>query len=439
MYNLKLGLVLIITFVVSSKQNAYAQINGTGLKFATPEEVRMITDAGVPYSGKFLPNSVDLSNKMPPPGNQGSQNSCAAWAVGYALKSYEVFVKRKGNYFQTLNDGSVVVNADKVFSPSFIYNQLNNGYDGGISLPSALNLLIKTGDVPWSEMPYDEKNFVSQPSKEILNDALKYRSQSIEKIDVNDEINIKAQLNAGFPIVVGLSVDGAFINGRLGLKRGKYVWDHYEDNQRSAHAVVIIGYDDYMNAYKIINSWGTRWANSGYCWISYPQFKIATRECYIAKDSDWKDFEEEKTNVNDRRTVFSEKYFIKKEYVNTNSFVNGDQGLLVSDDISIYTNPGHHFYMSMSIFMLANNKGYPIRSSNFFYADIKGNIATYSPISTIPVDGVNNLKISLFIPYNAIHFDGHNRQIDLGYQTALWIDNYVVVYGPMHSLKWLVQ
>ena len=36
-----------------------------------------------------LPERVDLSANMPPVGDQGTQGSCVAWAVGYALKSYQ--------------------------------------------------------------------------------------------------------------------------------------------------------------------------------------------------------------------------------------------------------------------------------------------------------------------------------------------------------------
>src|SRR5438477_2004897 len=36
----------------------------------------------------FLPPSADLSNLMPLPGNQGRLGSCAAWATGYAARSY---------------------------------------------------------------------------------------------------------------------------------------------------------------------------------------------------------------------------------------------------------------------------------------------------------------------------------------------------------------
>ena len=40
-----------------------------------------------PYRA-FLPVSVDLSYRIPDPGNQGSLGACTAWAVAYAARSY---------------------------------------------------------------------------------------------------------------------------------------------------------------------------------------------------------------------------------------------------------------------------------------------------------------------------------------------------------------
>ena len=35
----------------------------------------------------FLPVAVDLSDRMPPVGDQGGLGSCGAWAVAYAARS----------------------------------------------------------------------------------------------------------------------------------------------------------------------------------------------------------------------------------------------------------------------------------------------------------------------------------------------------------------
>lgn len=108
-----------------------------------------------------LPSSIDLSSQMPPVGNQGRQNSCVAWATGYAIKSYLLknngqstsydppFAGGKGNY---------------VFSPAFIYNQQNGGEDKGLYYYKTMEFLKSNGVAPWSSMPYTDKDYLSQPS-----------------------------------------------------------------------------------------------------------------------------------------------------------------------------------------------------------------------------------------------------------------------------------
>ena len=39
--------------------------------------------------------------------------------------------------------------------------------------------------------------------------------------------------------------------------------------------MLVVGYDDDMNAFKVVNSWGKGWGNDGFVWIDYKAFKEA--------------------------------------------------------------------------------------------------------------------------------------------------------------------
>ncbi|MCK5684281.1 hypothetical protein KAJ27_09165, partial [bacterium] len=39
--------------------------------------------------------------------------------------------------------------------------------------------------------------------------------------------------------------------------------------QHARHAMLVVGYDDYMQAFLIMNSWGKNWGKNGYCWVDY--------------------------------------------------------------------------------------------------------------------------------------------------------------------------
>lgn len=74
-------------------------------------------------SSLSLPASVDLTNQFPSVADQGYLGSCVAFAVGYALKTYQEGLDWSWN-IQTINH---------IFSPAYIYNQIHadNSASGG--------------------------------------------------------------------------------------------------------------------------------------------------------------------------------------------------------------------------------------------------------------------------------------------------------------------
>jgi hypothetical protein len=54
----------------------------------------------------------------------------------------------------------------------------------------------------------------------------------------------------------------------------------------SGHAVALVGYDDNRGAFKLRNSWGRRYGDNGYAWISYSDFRTYCRAAYSSMDAD---------------------------------------------------------------------------------------------------------------------------------------------------------
>ncbi len=201
-----------------------AQQFPTGLKPIDPEVLAKMPKAAMPFSGKELPRAVDLSDKMPPPGQQGMQNSCVAWSIAYAVKSYQEKLEEGNEYFR---GGSLNLNA--VFSPAYIYNQANNGRDGGLTFPEALNLLLEQGASKMSVMPYNETDYLTRPTPQQIAQAKNYKIAKWDAVEFKtpnpqDRINnVKTMLNAGLPVMIGASVDQAFNqDGMTGMK--PYIW-----------------------------------------------------------------------------------------------------------------------------------------------------------------------------------------------------------------------
>ncbi len=247
---------------------------GLGLAFATPAQLRGIPLAHAPFAGAALPASVDLSADMPPPGRQGTQNSCIGWAIAYALKSYQEKIEEGSSY---VSGGRL--DGNRIFSPSFIYNQCNGGRNVPIIFPDAFNILSEQGAASWADMPYKNEDFVSQPSPAVRQRAGRYKIDYYRTVNIQDPKEVKAQLHARFPVMIGANVDEAFIHHPAGK-----IWNSI-GTTIGGHAMVVVGYDDAKRAFKLMNSWGTQWADGGYCWVDYEHFRLVVTEGYVAHDA----------------------------------------------------------------------------------------------------------------------------------------------------------
>jgi surface protein len=235
--------------------------------------------------GHELPSSIDLSSKMPPVRNQGKQNSCVGWAVGYYLKSYQEHLDQQSKY-------GVDANHSGAYSPAFIYNITKDGNscEAGSSIASALSILSDIGIASWEAMPYNQNSCDSLPSPDAINEARCAKVSQFQRFNLSSPIKphtleeMKYQLFLNNPIVIALYPYQDFIKPKQ--YNGEYYFKEYNANESvaMAHAVVVVGYDENKNAFKIVNSWGKTWGNEGYLWIDYNIFAKIVFEAYIAKD-----------------------------------------------------------------------------------------------------------------------------------------------------------
>jgi C1A family cysteine protease len=213
-----------------------------------------------------LPARVDMSAYFPAPGDQGRQNSCVAWAAAY-VRAYE----ERARLGALAYPDSV-----PLFSPSFVYNQINRGHDVGARIPEALRLLSKDGIAPMAAMPYVESDFLSRPDEGTRELAKHFRSHAWRRMDARDVDEVRAALVAGYPVILAARVDSAFTRIAPGQ-----VWSDTVAQGRRGHAMVLVGYDDGRGAFKVINSWGRRWAEGGFGWIAYSLMPVVAREGYV--------------------------------------------------------------------------------------------------------------------------------------------------------------
>lgn len=262
------------------------------------------------YSLLDIPESVDLSESsyFPPIANQGLTNSCVGWAQAYYQFSYEVN--------KMLDREATVENS---FSPKWVYNLSNAGYDGGTSWTKAYGVMASQGNVSMADLPVDDDFRDWSPSEELWTKSLDYRITSYNHIYFQEfGTPVTSPKDPNLDEIKSALADGKVITfstyvncWNLGKEKiephpeapenDNYL-DEYivtEDyGTRGGHRMCIVGYNDNiwcdindndsveseeMGAFKVANSWGeyAQYHNDGYIWVSYDALNRESAVCGV--------------------------------------------------------------------------------------------------------------------------------------------------------------
>jgi hypothetical protein len=204
------GTVLAVMFCLT--QPGFAQSaaeddlkRGQGLILDTEDDLANIPHT--PDFRAFLPDRVDLSDRFPAPGDQGNQNSCVGWSVGYAARAY----------YANKVEGRDLGDPANIPSPSYIYNSIRQASPQcslGTKISDALNLLMR-GAVSLKQFPYSE-DICPQPSSVVRAAASDFRIANWFLVDTTRIDQIKGALAHGQPVIVGLRTTKSFLRLRRG-------------------------------------------------------------------------------------------------------------------------------------------------------------------------------------------------------------------------------
>lgn len=253
----------------------------TGAELETDAQIESFSSA--PTRRAFYPPVVDLSNRFPPPGDQGQQGSCVGWAVGYAARSY----------YNAKSGRGANLPLSQIPSPAYIYNSNANGCCScGMQIFSALDLLKFKGASSLASYPYNE-DICSPPASLERKQANGFRIQDWLALRVPSIVNsardrdiarlnmVKQELAFGHPVVISLQTTTTFF-------AGKGVWPGDGDvmcgeKPCGGHALAITGYNDKKRRFKFINSWSRRWGKDGYGWMTYNAYLKRARASYVMR------------------------------------------------------------------------------------------------------------------------------------------------------------
>jgi C1A family cysteine protease len=201
---------------------------------------------------------VDLSAKpdMPPVYDQGQLGSCTANAIAAAVD------------FQNHRQDQ------KWLTPSrlWIYYQerVMEGtvsQDSGAQIRDGMKAVAKLGVCPETDWPYDIATFADKPPSKDYTDAKKDKVLTYESAP-QELFGLKSVLASGLPVVFGFTVYESF-EGPEVAKTGILPMPSPSESVVGGHAVLMVGYDDAHDRFRVRNSWGTSWGQDGYFEMPY--------------------------------------------------------------------------------------------------------------------------------------------------------------------------
>lgn len=217
-----------------------------------------------------LPTKVDLSKNLPKVGDQGEYGTCVAWATAYNCRTW-LYAKSKGLKTSQLNDANT-------FSPADVFMAISNDDKGkncgGTNIRYAFDVMQTRGVATQAEVPYTKDMCSCSPSASATSSANNYKIKAYREINIKDVNTVKRYLANGRLVVFGAKLGDEFMytNDATVLTNQT---SFRSTGQHGYHAIVCCGYDDNKGAhgaFRVVNSWGSSWGDSGYIWVDYNFF-----------------------------------------------------------------------------------------------------------------------------------------------------------------------
>ncbi len=143
-------------------------------------------------------------------------------------------------------------------------------------LSDALNVLKKKGVPRLTGFPYDPQNCSRTPDASVISEAASFKIDDWKSVDEDNLDSIKGQIFSGTPVIFGLETSESFAK----LQKGQ-IYNDLTSKRTGGHAMVLVGYSENKQAFKLINSWGDDWADNGYGWISYKAFRKWVQNAFV--------------------------------------------------------------------------------------------------------------------------------------------------------------
>ncbi|MBW7858824.1 MAG: C1 family peptidase, partial [Leptonema sp. (in: Bacteria)] len=204
-----------------------------------------------------LPPRVDLRKYMTTIEDQDQLNSCSANA---AAGAFEYLIKRNQEVDFDVSRMFLYYNAREIDD--------SIDEDEGTYISSVIESLNKLGGCSEETWPYNIEAYAKKPDSDSYEEAKKLRIDDYFAIEVNLD-QWKQALAEGYPIIFGLNLYDSFESQRKPGVIPNPTKIDINRSEHASHAMLCVGYSDTDRVFIVRNSWGKKWGDKGYCYISY--------------------------------------------------------------------------------------------------------------------------------------------------------------------------
>ncbi len=241
----------------------------------------------VPLEDKYEPHTVttkniDISNGFTEIKNQGPQGACMSFSM---VSVFEYFMKKNRVETPDLSEQFLYYNARKRTG--------REQFDEGSNSVASIQTLCEEGICVEDAWPYNTDAYATEPSKEAYKEAQRRRVKRAVMVEKKIEA-LKSALDDGLPVVFAVDLFPSFVkgvNGFIAMPTEEEIQQLKDSGENHSHAMVLCGFNDEQQVFKVRNSWGRDFGDSGYCYLSYDYIMqygywdcVAIQEIELAKE-----------------------------------------------------------------------------------------------------------------------------------------------------------
>jgi C1A family cysteine protease len=204
-----------------------------------------------------LPPSVDLTPHCPKTVyDQGDLGSCTANAIGAAIE----FDRLKQNLPDWVPSRLFIYYNERAMEKTILS-------DSGAQIRDGIKSVNQKGACKETTWPYDPSKFTVCPSTPAYGEAAQHKAVAYQSV-VQSLSQLKGCLASGYPIVFGFTVYDGFESDVV-AQTGILNLPGSGEQMVGGHAVLMVGYDDASQRFRVRNSWGPNWGQHGYFTMPY--------------------------------------------------------------------------------------------------------------------------------------------------------------------------